>query len=175
MVRLNNICADVASEILVKLEYLNPSGSLKDRIALEMIEKAEKSGEIKPGATIIESSTGLMFVAAPAYAGEATQIWKCEMSDDASEAEVKTMAQDWLKAAKTMKSGERLQAYVYFPVAVNVIGDTDVWFVVVAPSFEEWGKFWDNDSGSPADVVDKRNDEKVVCPDSGLWESIKIK
>ena len=58
MVRLNNICADVTSEILVKLEYLNPSGSLKDRIALEMIEEAEKSGQIKPGATIIESSTG---------------------------------------------------------------------------------------------------------------------
>ena len=58
MVRLNKIGADVESEILVKLEYLNPSGSLKDRIALEMIENAEKSGRIKPGDTIIESSTG---------------------------------------------------------------------------------------------------------------------
>lgn len=58
MVRLNKICADLESEILVKLEYMNPSGSLKDRIALEMIEKAEQSGRIKPGDTIIESSTG---------------------------------------------------------------------------------------------------------------------
>ena len=58
MVRLNKIGADIESEILVKLEYLNPSGSLKDRIALEMIEKAEESGRIKPGDTIIESSTG---------------------------------------------------------------------------------------------------------------------
>jgi len=58
MVRLNKIGADVESEILVKLEYMNPSGSLKDRIALEMIEKAEESGRIKPGDTIIESSTG---------------------------------------------------------------------------------------------------------------------
>ncbi len=58
MVRLNKICADVPSEILAKLEYMNPSGSLKDRIALEMIEEAEKSGRIKPGDTIIESSTG---------------------------------------------------------------------------------------------------------------------
>ncbi len=58
MVRLNKIGADVESEILVKLEYLNPSGSLKDRIALEMIEKAEESGRIKPGDTIIEASTG---------------------------------------------------------------------------------------------------------------------
>jgi cysteine synthase len=58
MVRLNKICKDRGSEILVKLEYLNPSGSLKDRIAVEMIENAEKSGRIKPGDTIIESSTG---------------------------------------------------------------------------------------------------------------------
>ena len=58
MVRLNKIGSGLESEILVKLEYLNPSGSMKDRIALEMIEKAEQSGRIKPGDTIIESSTG---------------------------------------------------------------------------------------------------------------------
>ena len=116
----------------------------------------------------------LMFVAAPAYAAEATQMWKCEMDDDISEEEVKANAAEWLKAARTMKGGERLEAYVYFPVAVNAIGEADVWFVVTAPSFEEWGRFWDNYAGSPADEVDKRND-KVVCPDSALWESIKIK
>ncbi len=58
MVRLNKIGTDLESDILVKLEYLNPSGSLKDRIALEMIEAAEKEGRLKPGCTIIESSTG---------------------------------------------------------------------------------------------------------------------
>ena len=40
--------------ILAKLEYLNPAGSVKDRIALAMIEDAEQSGALKPGATIIE-------------------------------------------------------------------------------------------------------------------------
>ncbi len=58
MVRLNKICKGLDSEILVKLEYMNPSGSLKDRIAYEMIKEAEKSGALKPGATIVESSTG---------------------------------------------------------------------------------------------------------------------
>lgn len=58
MIRLNKICEGMNSEILAKLEYLNPSGSLKDRIALEMIAGAEKMGTIKPGYTIIESSTG---------------------------------------------------------------------------------------------------------------------
>lgn len=44
--------------ILVKLEYLNPAGSVKDRIALNMIEDAEKAGKLKPGATIIEPTSG---------------------------------------------------------------------------------------------------------------------
>lgn len=46
------------AELLVKLEYLNPAGSVKDRVALAMIEDAEKSGILKPGATIIEPTSG---------------------------------------------------------------------------------------------------------------------
>ena len=44
--------------ILTKLEYLNPAGSVKDRIALAMIEDAEKKGQLKPGSTIIEPKIG---------------------------------------------------------------------------------------------------------------------
>jgi len=58
MARLDRITKDIDSEVLVKLEYLNPSGSIKDRIALEMITAAEKTGKLKPGYTIVESSTG---------------------------------------------------------------------------------------------------------------------
>ena len=116
----------------------------------------------------------LMIVAAPAYAAEATQMWKCEMDDDTSEEEVTAIAREWLKTAKKMEGGERLKAYLYFPVAVNAIGDTDVWFVVVAPSFAEWGKFWDNYGGSEAAELEQRQHEKIVCPDSALWESIKV-
>jgi hypothetical protein len=118
----------------------------------------------------------LMIVAAPAYAGEAMQMWRCEMDDDTSEEEVIAMTQEWLKAAKTMPGGAGLKAYVNFPVAVNAIGQVDVLFVVVAPSFAEWGKFWDSYSGSEAHAeMEKRTHDKIVCPDSALWESVKIK
>ena len=50
--------AGVSSPLLVKLEYLNPAGSVKDRIALAMIEAAEARGILKPGATIIEPTSG---------------------------------------------------------------------------------------------------------------------
>lgn len=49
---------DLEASLLVKLEYLNPAGSVKDRIAKSMIEGAEKSGALKPGSTIIEPTSG---------------------------------------------------------------------------------------------------------------------
>lgn len=58
LVRLNKITKDVGSEIFAKLEFFNPMGSVKDRIAKYMIEKAEKDGRIKNGQLIIENSSG---------------------------------------------------------------------------------------------------------------------
>ena len=49
---------DLKAKVLVKLEYFNPAGSVKDRVALNMVEDAEKKGLIKPGATIIEPTSG---------------------------------------------------------------------------------------------------------------------
>ena len=58
MVKLGQITRGLDAKIFVKPEYLNPTGSLKDRIALRMIVQAEKEGMLKPGYTIVESSTG---------------------------------------------------------------------------------------------------------------------
>lgn len=58
MVALHEVVKDSGVSVLAKLEYFNPSGSIKDRIALRMIEEAEKNGILKPGNTIVESSTG---------------------------------------------------------------------------------------------------------------------
>lgn len=58
MVRLNKIIGDTPATVLAKVETFNPGNSIKDRMALKMIEDAEKAGLIKPGGTIIEGTSG---------------------------------------------------------------------------------------------------------------------
>jgi cystathionine beta-synthase len=58
IVRLDAIGRGVEPRLLAKLEYLNPGGSVKDRIGLAMIEKAEREGKLKPGGTIVEPTSG---------------------------------------------------------------------------------------------------------------------
>ncbi len=58
LVQLNSVNKGIEGTILVKVEYFNPGNSIKDRIALKMVEDAEKKGELKPGGTIIEGTSG---------------------------------------------------------------------------------------------------------------------
>ncbi len=58
LVRLNTVAADVAPLVLAKVEYVNPGGSVKDRIARKMITAAERSGQLRPGGTIVEPTSG---------------------------------------------------------------------------------------------------------------------
>ncbi|MGH3906201.1 MAG: cystathionine beta-synthase [Pseudonocardiaceae bacterium] len=58
LVRLNAVAEGVTPLILAKVEYLNPGGSVKDRIALRMVEAAERSGELRAGGTIVEPTSG---------------------------------------------------------------------------------------------------------------------
>jgi len=58
LVRLNSVVPDGAGVVAAKVEYLNPGGSSKDRIAVKMIDAAEASGQLKPGGTIVEPTSG---------------------------------------------------------------------------------------------------------------------
>ena len=58
IVKLNRLVEENSADVYVKLEYMNPGSSVKDRIALAMIEAAEESGDLKEGATIIEPTSG---------------------------------------------------------------------------------------------------------------------
>jgi cystathionine beta-synthase len=58
LVRLNKVTDGLGATVLAKVEYFNPGGSVKDRIAVRMIDAAEASGELKPGGTIVEPTSG---------------------------------------------------------------------------------------------------------------------
>jgi cystathionine beta-synthase len=58
LVKLNAVAEGLRPLVLAKVEYLNPGGSVKDRIALRMVEAAERSGELAPGGTIVEPTSG---------------------------------------------------------------------------------------------------------------------
>ena len=58
IVKLNRVVPEDAADIYVKLEFFNPAGSIKDRIALAMIERAEKEGKLTAGGTIVEPTSG---------------------------------------------------------------------------------------------------------------------
>ena len=58
MIRLNKITKDFPCQVLAKVDYFNPGNSIKDRMALKMVEVAEKEGKLKPGGTIVEGTSG---------------------------------------------------------------------------------------------------------------------
>lgn len=58
LIKLNKITSDLPCTVLAKVEYFNPGNSIKDRMAVKMLEVAEKEGKIKPGGTIIEGTSG---------------------------------------------------------------------------------------------------------------------
>src|SRR5574343_1871238 len=58
LIRLNSFSEETGCEILGKAEFMNPGGSVKDRAALEIIEEAERQGQLKPGGTVVEGTAG---------------------------------------------------------------------------------------------------------------------
>ncbi len=89
LVKLNAIAQGVKAEIFAKLEFLNPMGSVKDRIAKYMIEKAEKDGRIKPGMTIIENSSGNTALALAAVCAVKGYKLKIVLRDNISSEKIK--------------------------------------------------------------------------------------
>lgn len=75
IIRLNSVTKGLESEIYVKLEYLNPGGSIKDRMGVYMCEQAVKNGDLKPGGTIVECTSGNTGVGVALFAN--TYGYKC--------------------------------------------------------------------------------------------------
>lgn len=75
IVRLNTLAQNCEAELYVKLEYLNPGGSIKDRVGIHILKKAYEEGRIGPGSTIVESTSGNTGVGLALFA--ATHQMKC--------------------------------------------------------------------------------------------------
>ena len=58
LLKLRRVTEGIDTDVYVKCEHLNPSGSIKDRMALRMVEEAEKEGRLRPGGSIIEQTSG---------------------------------------------------------------------------------------------------------------------
>ncbi len=116
----------------------------------------------------------MVIFAAPVVAGDAVQMWRCEMDDEADEEMIEAHSAEWLAAAKKVDGGANITAHVFFPIAVNATGEMDFMYVVTWPSFTEFGKFWDAYSDSDAADIEEDATGLVVCPDSVVWESVTI-
>ena len=58
LVKINHLASDLEAEVVAKVESFNPASSVKDRVALAMVNAAEASGKLKPGGTLVESTSG---------------------------------------------------------------------------------------------------------------------
>lgn len=115
------------AEILVKLEYFNPNQSVKDRIALAMIEDAEKRGLLKPGDTIVETTSGNTGIGLAAIAAAKGYKFRVYIQDQVSEERFKV-----IKAfgGETIKLSEE-------PLVAKVLEETDGDFVAAIKVLEE--------------------------------------
>ena len=120
LVRLNRIARGLKPTILAKLEFMNPGGSIKDRIGLKMLEDAEREGKIKPGGTIIEGTsgnTGMGLALAAAIKG-----YKCifTMPDKMSQEKINTLRAIGAEVIVTPTQVEHNDPRSYHAVAVRL-------------------------------------------------------
>lgn len=124
IVKLNKIGQDSGANLFVKLEYLNPGGSIKDRIGFWMIEDAERRGMLKPGGTIVEGTsgnTGVGLAIAAAIKG-----YKCifVLPDKMSEEKIKNLRAFGAKVVVTPTAVEPEDPRSYYSVSKRLAKET---------------------------------------------------
>ena len=124
IVKLNRVTQGVDAEVYVKLEFMNPGGSIKDRIGYWLIEDAEKCGRLKPGGTIIEGTsgnTGVGLAIAAAIKG-----YKCifVLPDKMSEEKIKNLRAFGAKVVVTPTAVEPEDPKSYYSVSRRLAKDT---------------------------------------------------
>ena len=124
IVRLQRVAESVESNIYVKLEYLNPAGSMKDRVALNIISDAEKRGMLGPGGTIIEATSGNTGAGLAMVA--ATRGYKCifVMPDKMSKEKVDALRAYGAKVVICPTAVEPSDPRSYYSTARRIVEET---------------------------------------------------
>jgi cystathionine beta-synthase len=130
IVKLNRVAHGVPANIYVKLEFMNPGGSIKDRIGWYMIEDAEKKGQLKPGGTIVEGTsgnTGVGLAIAAAIKG-----YKCVfvLPDKMSEEKIRNLRAFGAKVVVTPTAVEPDDPRSYYQVSRRLARETENAFYI---------------------------------------------
>lgn len=124
MVRLNRVIGKLPGTIYAKIEYLNPAGSVKDRVGLAIIEDAERTGKIKPGGTIVEATsgnTGAGLAIAAAVKGYKTVF---VMPDKMSEEKIRFLRAYGARVVITPTAVTPEDPRSYYSVAKRIVSET---------------------------------------------------
>lgn len=124
IVRLNHVVDDLESEIYVKIEYMNPAGSMKDRVGLNIIRDAEERGMLQPGGTIIEATSGNTGAGLAMVA--ATRGYKCifVMPDKMSQEKIDALRAYGAKVVICPTAVEPSDPRSYYSVARRLVEET---------------------------------------------------
>jgi cystathionine beta-synthase len=124
MVKLNKVSSDLKCSLYAKLEMVNPGGSVKDRIAFNIIEKYEKEGRLKPGGTVVEATsgnTGVGLAIACALKGYQSVF---VMPDKMSQEKIDTLRAYGARVVVTPTAVEPDDPRSYYSVAHRIVGET---------------------------------------------------
>ncbi len=124
LVRLNRVANGVRAQIVAKVEYFNPGGSVKDRIGIQIIEDAERTGRLKPGGTVVESTsgnTGVGLAIAAAIKGYKTVF---VLPDKMSDEKIRVLRAYGSRVVVTPTNVEPDDPRSYYSVARQIVADT---------------------------------------------------
>ncbi len=162
MVRLNHVTADVKPAIYAKLEMMNPGGSVKDRIGISIIEAYERSGDLKPGGTIVEATSGNTGVGLAMICATRGYQSVFVMPDKMSQEKIDTLRAFGARVVVTPTAVEPDDPRSYYSVAKRIVEETPN--AVLANQYHNPAnpqshyettapEIWDQSDGKVTDIV----------------------
>ena len=125
LVKLQRIGADVPADIYVKCEYMNPGGSMKDRMTLNMVDHAEERGELRPGGTIVEATSGNTGAGLAMIAAVRGYHCVCVMPDKMSQEKIASLRAWGARVVVCPTAVEPDDPRSYYSVAKRIAEETD--------------------------------------------------